>query len=126
MKQKTPQEKKALSYAKDCRNTYGESDKGSRKTTRKNKTIQNQVYRRKVNQVLNEIEDTKLESVKIIESEAKAISKGNWKKSSDTPLGLFVELQKDMSQRRVGSKTRGTLKKSSLTVSFINKLKERK
>lgn len=34
MKQKTPQEKKALSYAKDCRNTYGESDKGSRKTIR--------------------------------------------------------------------------------------------
>ena len=126
MKQRTPQEKKALSYAKDCRNTYGESDKGSRKTIRKNKTIQNQVYRRKINQVLSEIEDTKLENAEVIEGEAKAISKGKWKKCSDTPLGLFVELQKDMSQRRVGRKTRGTLKASKLSVSFINKYKERK
>ncbi|MEV6275719.1 hypothetical protein [Nocardia sp. NPDC051832] len=28
---KTPQEKKRLSYAKDCRNEYGENDKASRK-----------------------------------------------------------------------------------------------
>lgn len=28
---KTPQDKKALSYAKDRRNTYGENDKSSRK-----------------------------------------------------------------------------------------------
>lgn len=115
MKQKTPQEKKALSYAKDCRNTYGESDKGSRKTIRKNKTIQNQIYRRKVNQVLNEIEDTKPEPAELIESEAKAIAKGKWKKCSDTPLGLFVELQKDMSERRVGRKTRGNLKEGNLS-----------
>lgn len=27
MKKKTPQKKKALSYAKDCRNTYGENRK---------------------------------------------------------------------------------------------------
>ncbi len=126
MKQKTPQEKKALSYAQDCRNTYGESDKGSRKTIRKNKTIQNQVYRRKVNQVLNEIEDTKLENAELIESEAKAIQKGKWKKCSDTPLGLFVELQKDMSQRRIGRKTRGGLLKSKLDEKFISELKKRK
>lgn len=126
MKQKTPQEKKALSYAKDCRNTYGESDKGSRKTIRVNKTIQNQVYRRKVNQVLNELDNTKLETVEIIDVEAKSISKGKWKKSSDTPLGLFVELQKDMSQRRVGRKTRGNLKDSNLSKKLIDKLSERK
>lgn len=126
MKQKTPQEKKALSYAKDCRNTFGESDKGSRRTIRKNKTIQNQIYRRKVNQVLNDIEDTKLENAELIESEAKAIQKGKWKKCSDTPLKLFVELQKDMSQRRVGRKTRGSLLKSNLDKKFINELKKRK
>ncbi len=125
MKQKTPQEKKSLSYAKDCRNTYGETDKGSRKSIRKNKTIQNQVYRSKVNQVLNEIKDTKLENAEIIESKAKAIQKGNWKKCSDTPLGLFVELQKDMSERRVGRKTRGSLLKTNLNEKVIGELKKR-
>ncbi len=126
MKQKTPQEKKASSYAKDCRNTYGESDKGSRKTIRKNKTIQNQVYRRKVNQVLNELDNTKSENAELIESEAKSITKGKWKKCSDTPLGLFVELQKDMSERRVGRKTRGDLLKSNLDDKFLSELKKRK
>lgn len=126
MKQKTPQEKKALSYAKDCRNTYGESDKGSRKTIRKNKTSQNQIYRRKINQVLTELEDTKLETAETIESEVKAIAKGKWTKCSDTPLGLFVELQKDMSKRRVGRKTRGNLLKGNLNENFFSKLKNRK
>ncbi|KAA8890307.1 hypothetical protein F3087_03085 [Nocardia colli] len=31
MARRSPQEKKQLSYAKDCRNTYGENDKASRK-----------------------------------------------------------------------------------------------
>jgi hypothetical protein len=125
MKRKSPQEKKALSYAKDCRNTYGESDKGARKTIRKNKTIRNQIYRRKVSQILSEIDDTKIETAEIIESKAKSISKGNWKKSPDTPLELFIELQKDMSQRRVGRKMRGTLKESNLSNEVLVKLKKR-
>lgn len=92
----------------------------------KNKIIQNQIYRRRVNQVLSEIENTELESAEIIESEAKSVSRGNWKKSSDAPPYLFVEMQKDMAERRIGRKTRGTLKKTSLSKSFMDKLKERK
>ncbi|MCW8883648.1 MAG: hypothetical protein OQK12_00165 [Motiliproteus sp.] len=36
---KNPQENKALSYAKDRRNAYGENDKSSRKNIRKNKRL---------------------------------------------------------------------------------------
>ena len=50
---KTPQEKKRLSYAKDCRNVYGESDKGSRISIKRNKTFPNRAYRHRVTQALN-------------------------------------------------------------------------
>ncbi len=126
MSRKTPQEKKALSYAKDCRNHYGEHDKGSRNSIRKHKKTQNQIYRRKVNQVLSEIENTEIECAEIVGSEAKSISKGNWKKCSGTPLGLFVELQKDIRERRVGRKVRGILKDGKLSKKFMDKLRERK
>ncbi len=49
---KTPQEKKRLSYANDCRNSYGESDKGSRKSIRRNKANSNRRLRRAVVQAL--------------------------------------------------------------------------
>ena len=52
MKGKTPQEKKILSYAKDCRNVYGESDKGSRKSIRRNKTFPTRAYRKNINNLL--------------------------------------------------------------------------
>ncbi|NJP35377.1 hypothetical protein [Micromonospora thermarum] len=36
MRRGSPQEKKALSYARDCRYNYGESNKGSRRSIRRN------------------------------------------------------------------------------------------
>jgi len=42
----TPQEKKVLSYAKDCRNVYGENDKSSRKAIPRRKQQQRQNERR--------------------------------------------------------------------------------
>lgn len=75
---------------------------------------------------MSEIENTELGNAEILESEANSVSKGDWKKCSDTPLGLFIELQKDMRERRVRRKTRGSLKQSNLSKRFIDKLKERK
>jgi hypothetical protein len=46
MVRRSPQEKKALSYAKDRRNVYGENDKSSRKNIRRNKRIPNKLRRR--------------------------------------------------------------------------------
>ncbi|HEY0048924.1 MAG TPA: hypothetical protein VGB68_06550, partial [Pyrinomonadaceae bacterium] len=52
MRKRTPQEKKALSYARDRRNDYGENDKGSRKSIRRNKTFPNRAYRKTVGDIL--------------------------------------------------------------------------
>lgn len=49
---KSPQEKKALSYAKDRRNDYGENDKSSRKSIRRNKRTPNRADRHREHQVL--------------------------------------------------------------------------
>jgi hypothetical protein len=49
---RSPQEKKALSYAKDRRNDYGENDKSSRKNIRRNKRIPNRADRHRARQVL--------------------------------------------------------------------------
>ncbi len=69
MKKKTPQEKKALSYAKDERNIYGESDKGSRVSIRRNKTFPTRAYRKAVNDILQEtIGEIDLEKAEIIDS----------------------------------------------------------
>lgn len=113
MKRKTPQEKKSLSYAKDCRNTYGESDKGSRKSIRRNKTVRNQVYRRKVRQVLTKLEDTELENAEIVESEAKSISKSKWKKYPDKPLGEIIREQLEEGVKPIRRRLKGTMKNVS-------------
>ena len=43
MARRSPQEKKTLSYAKDRRNDYGENDKSSRKSIRRNKRVPNRL-----------------------------------------------------------------------------------
>jgi hypothetical protein len=47
-----PQEKKALSYAKDRRNDYGENGKSSRRNIRRNKRIADRADRHHQRQVL--------------------------------------------------------------------------
>ncbi len=89
---RTPQEKKALSYAKDCRNCYGESDKGSRKSIRRNKTFPNRAFRKNVNDVLHAaIGEVDLEKAETIDVKAKQIKRRKWKKWSDRPLGEVVK-----------------------------------
>lgn len=48
----SPPEKKALSYAKDRRNDYGENDKSSRKNIRRNKRTPNRADRHRDHQLL--------------------------------------------------------------------------
>lgn len=111
MKRKTPQEKKALSYAKDRRNDYGENDKGSRKSIRRNKTFPSRAYRRLVNQVLVEARgDTDLENIEKLEGKVKGVKRRIWKKCADAPLGEFVKMQLLQRKIRVGGKLRRKLK----------------
>ena len=101
---KSPQEKKALSYAKDCRNTYGENDKSSRKNVALRKANINCAYRSKINAVLK-VADGKVDlaETESIEHKVKIVKKDKWKKSPDMPLREFVERQLEKRINRVGS-----------------------
>ncbi len=91
-KVRSPQEKKEFSYAKDCRNCYGESDKGSRKSIQRNKTFPNRAFRKNINDVLQgAIGEVDLEKAEAIDVKAKQIERRKWKKWSDRPLGETVK-----------------------------------
>ena len=77
----TPQEKKRLSLKKDCRNTYGENDKSSRKSIRFRKRWVNRSYRREINQAVDSI------AADEIQTKTEEVRRKEWKKCSDTPLG---------------------------------------
>lgn len=101
MKTKTPQEKKALSYAKDRRNAYGENDKSSRKNIPLRKAKSHRSYRKKVNDILHKTLNVVVtEDVEIVENEVKSVRKNNWKKYPDKPLGEFVKEQLSYRKRR--------------------------
>ncbi len=90
---RTPQEKKALSYERDRRNAYGESDKGSRKTIPARKAGENRKDRRKVNQSLVVLPTVEAATAEMIESDAvnDVFRVGGWTKSPDIPLADHIE-----------------------------------
>lgn len=92
MKAKTPQEKKALSYAKDRRNDYGANDKASRKSIPKRKAAVNRAYRHKVETELKHVRVVEnIEDTSAIDDAVRSVKKSNWKKWPDAPLGEVVE-----------------------------------
>jgi len=97
---KTPQEKKRLSLAGDRRNTYGESDKGSRKAIRRNKQIGQRQLRRGVNLELKPASGvfTGEDAEDVAAGVAAAHSlknKKRFRKFPDTPLGEVIAMQKE-------------------------------
>lgn len=92
---KTPQDKKALSYAKDRRNTYGENDKASRKAIPARKAGERRKVRRKANQALTVVERLDDEAAAVVESSLKQDVEriGGWTKSPDEPLADYLQLQ---------------------------------
>ncbi len=100
MKRKTPQEKKALSYAKDRRNVYGESDKGSLIAIRRNKIFPTRAYRKAVNDILQEtVGEIDLEKAELIDCKAKEVKRRQWKKFPDAPLGEYIQRKVSRTQR---------------------------
>ena len=89
-KQRTPQEKKALSYRKDCRNCYSENDKASRKAIPLWKAKVNRGYRRHVNQKLNQVYDSEPENGELVDYKVRALVRRHWTKSPDEPLAQQV------------------------------------
>ena len=108
-KVKNPQEKKALSYEKDRRNAYGESDKGSRKSIRKNKRINARSERAKEQKLASIPTDTpEADLVVEIESKVRDETKSKrlkgFRKYPDAPLKEHVEEQKARRIARYGRK----------------------
>ncbi len=112
-KAKTPQEKKRLSLARDCRNTFGESPHAARKSIPKRKAMQHQQERHIANQVISQVSDTNdSDEIDFMEGVSKAQAalkrRKGFRKYSDEPLG---EVIKEKIERRV--KQAGRRKKSA-------------
>ncbi|HEY0012342.1 MAG TPA: hypothetical protein VGB79_05760 [Allosphingosinicella sp.] len=112
-KNRPPQEKKALSYAKDRRNAYGENDKASRKLIPLRKARESRQVRRKVTQALTILPTMNEESADLAESSARQDLHrvGGWKKAADEALGRVVALALKARESRSGRKTRSRLKR---------------
>jgi hypothetical protein len=92
---KSPQEKKALSYANDTRNVYGNNNKAARKAIPARKAGENRKSRHKAAQVIkitlnpdDAIADTTESSLR---HDLERV--GGWTKSPDMRLGEFLKRQ---------------------------------
>jgi hypothetical protein len=92
----SPQDKKALSYAKDRRNGYGENAKASRKAIPRRKALENRDDRRKVVQALCEIQRLDEAKAAVIESSMQHDTNrvGGWTKKPDVPLLQHIASQR--------------------------------
>ncbi len=102
MKEKTPQEKKALSYARDRRNNFGANDKASRKHIPLRKAQVNRVYRREVNEVLDQVVEQGLDKADELEGTTRNIKRKDWKKAPDEPLGDVVQQKVERREDHAG------------------------
>lgn len=103
MKRKTPQEKKALSYKKDCRNVYGENDKASRKLIPLRKAKAHRSDRKKAEEILQKIEkQSDFEKIGLLENELLSLRRNYWKKYADQPLKEQVERKLERRENHAG------------------------
>ncbi|MGI8495360.1 MAG: hypothetical protein ACR2L1_08630 [Pyrinomonadaceae bacterium] len=111
MRRKTPQEKKAFSYAKDRRNVYGENDKTSRVAIRRNKTFPNRAFRKNINDILQSaIGAVDLEKAEALDVDIRKIKRRSWKKVADMPLGKIIRGQLETGERPIRRKLQGAMK----------------
>lgn len=105
-----PTRKKALSYARDRRNTYGQNDKAARKAIPARKAGESRKSRRKAGHALKVIERADEASATLSESSlAHDIERvGGWKKGPDTPLGEVVHRNAKARIERDGRKSRAS------------------
>lgn len=89
--QRSPQDKKRLSYARDRRNNYGENDKSSRRNIARSKRIPNRANRRLASTLLRAatgMPDPHLQEA----TEQRLLGRRpkSWAKCPDAPLGVVV------------------------------------
>lgn len=91
-KLKTPQEKKRLSYEKDCRNNFGENSKASRKGIPLAKARSNRAERHTQDNVLTlavGLENS--DSLVVVENLVRGTKPRYWRKWPDKPLGEVLD-----------------------------------
>jgi hypothetical protein len=92
VRRRSPQEKKALSYARDCRNVYGENDKSSRTIIRRNKRFPHRANRRHDGQALTVCLGAPAPDVdEAAEVRIRGWRRASWRKWPDLPLGLVLQ-----------------------------------
>jgi hypothetical protein len=84
-RRRSPQDKKALSYKKDRRNSYGENAKASRNAIPRHKALSNRAIRRSANRALRDQGQDDSDNV------AQAMSVKRWRKVPDAQLGETVK-----------------------------------
>ncbi|GAA2117829.1 hypothetical protein [Actinomadura alba] len=100
MPQKTPQEKKRLSYTKDRRPNYGNSDKAARTSVPARKRQVNRANRHRAQQdLLAATGRPDAETAYAAEERLASRRPKTWKKWPDLPLGIWVE---GVLERRAG------------------------
>ena len=111
---KSPQDKKALSLQRDCRNTFGESPHAARKSIPLRKAKENRRVRHENNQALANVEQLDDAALDLVESSARQNTArvGGWKKSPDQPLASVIERDAARRERNVGRKARNRLPRS--------------
>jgi hypothetical protein len=103
---KNPKAKKAISYAHDRRNTYGEAPHGARKSIPRGKARAHRAERHEVRQALTQTTQTDpddLEANEVAETavaEAQLQRLNGFRKVPDTPLGEVVHRNQDRRKRR--------------------------
>jgi hypothetical protein len=92
VRRRSPQEKKALSYARDCRNVYGENDKSSRMSIRRNKRFPHRANRRHDRQTLTACVGAPDPNVdEAVEVRVRGRRRASWRKWPDLPLGIVLK-----------------------------------
>ncbi len=92
--QKSPQQKKRESYAKDRRNVYGENAKASRKAIPRRKAIELRALRRVSRALIGEATaHADLDQLETLESRVEGKRRRGWRKVADQPLGVVIPLR---------------------------------
>lgn len=92
VQQKTPQEKKRLSYEKDRRNTCGENSKATRKGIPLAKARANRTERHTQDHILaTAVGVENSDALAVIENLIRSTEPRHWRKSPDTPLGEVLD-----------------------------------
>jgi hypothetical protein len=100
MADRSPQEKKHLSYLHDRRNDYGENDKSSRKAIPARKRWVVRSYRRATKQQLPKNALTgPLDDLAEAEGKVLSVRRKSWKKWPDVPLGEYLARKADRRAR---------------------------